>query len=82
MRMTWCGIPLTWRGKAKSWFAVAKEKSLEGIVAKDGRSAYSGNRTGQWLKFKIVNELDAVIGGWTAPRRSRKYFGALGGGPV
>jgi len=30
-----------------------------------------------WLKFKIVNELDAVVCGWTAPRRSREFFGAL-----
>lgn len=63
--------------KGEELFAVAREKLLEGIVAKDGRSAYSGSRTSDWLKFKIVNELDAVVGGWTAPRRSRKYFGAL-----
>ena len=63
--------------KGEELFAVAREKLLEGIVAKDGRSVYSGSRTSDWLKFKIVNELDAVIGGWTAPRRSRKYFGAL-----
>ena len=63
--------------KGEELFAVAKQKLLEGIVAKDARSAYSGDRTSQWLKFKIVNELDAVVGGWTAPRRSRKYFGAL-----
>jgi bifunctional non-homologous end joining protein LigD len=63
--------------KGEELFAVAKEKLLEGIVAKDARSTYSGNRTSEWLKFKIVNELDAVVGGWTAPRRSRKYFGAL-----
>src|SRR5277367_1786654 len=63
--------------KGEDLFAVAKQKLLEGIVAKDARSAYPGDRTSQWLKFKIVNELDAVVGGWTAPRRGRKYFGAL-----
>jgi bifunctional non-homologous end joining protein LigD len=63
--------------KGEELFAVAREKLLEGIVAKDGRSVYSGNRTSDWLKVKLVNELDAVIGGWTAPRRTRKYFGAL-----
>jgi bifunctional non-homologous end joining protein LigD len=63
--------------KGEELFAVAQEKLLEGIVAKDGRSVYSGKRTSDWLKFKLVNEVDAVIGGWTAPRRTRKYFGAL-----
>src|SRR4029077_13612759 len=38
---------------------------------------YSGNRTGFWLKFKIVNEIEAVIICWTAPRRSRQFFRAL-----
>lgn len=63
--------------QGESLLAAAKEKHLEGIIAKEASSQYTGDRTSQWLKFKIVNELDAVIGGWTAPRRSRKYFGAL-----
>jgi bifunctional non-homologous end joining protein LigD len=63
--------------KGKELYAVAKEKGLEGIVGKQIDSPYTGNRTGFWLKFKIVNELDAVIVGWTAPRRTRQYFGAL-----
>src|SRR6266403_1998409 len=61
----------------KELYAVAKENGLEGIVGKQIESPYTGNRTGFWLKFKIVNELDAVIIGWTAPRRTRQYFGAL-----
>jgi bifunctional non-homologous end joining protein LigD len=63
--------------KGKELYAVAKEKGLEGIVGKHIESPYTGNRTGFWLKFKIVNELDAVVVGWTAPRRTRQYFGAL-----
>src|SRR5258707_1941431 len=61
----------------KELYAVAEENGLEGIVGKQIESPYTGNRTGFWLKFKIVNELDAVIIGWTAPRRTRQYFGAL-----
>src|SRR4029077_8659130 len=57
--------------------AAAKEQGLEGIVGKQIESPYTGNRTGFWLKFKIVNELDAAVIGWTAPRRTRQYFGAL-----
>jgi len=63
--------------KGKELYAVAKEKGLEGIVGKQIDSPYTGNRTDYWLKFKIVNELDAVVVGWTAPRRTRQYFGAL-----
>src|SRR5205807_1142055 len=36
-----------------------------------------GTRTPLWVKIKIVNELDAVVLGWTAPRRTRQYFGSL-----
>src|ERR1700687_5163406 len=61
----------------KELYAAAKEQGLEGIVGKQIESPYTGNRTGFWLKFKIVNELDAVVLGWTAPRRTRQYFGAL-----
>ncbi len=63
--------------EGESLLAAARKKQLEGIIAKEAGSPYPGERTAQWLKFKIVNELDAVIGGWTAPRRSRRYFGAL-----
>src|SRR6266403_580213 len=61
----------------KELYAAAEAQGLEGIVGKQLESPYTGNRTGFWLKFKIVTELDAVIVGWTAPRRTRQYFGAL-----
>ena len=63
--------------KGKELYAVAKDQGLEGIVGKQIESPYTGNRTDYWLKFKIVNELDAVVVGWTAPRHTRQYFGAL-----
>src|SRR5713101_4019465 len=63
--------------KGKELYAAAKAQGLEGIVGKQIESPYTGNRAGFWLKFKIVTELDAVIVGWTAPRRTRQYFGAL-----
>jgi len=55
----------------------AKERGLEGIIAKRRESHYGGKRSGDWLKFKIVHDLDVAIGGWTAPRRTRDHFGAL-----
>ena len=63
--------------KGEELFEAAREKSLEGIIGKLTDSPYSGTRTSSWVKIKIVKELDAVVGGYTAPRRSRKYFGAL-----
>ena len=63
--------------KGEPLFEAAREKGLEGIIAKRKDSSYAGARTSSWLKIKIVKELDAVIAGYTAPRGSRKYFGAL-----
>src|SRR4030088_1642778 len=63
--------------KGKELYAAAKAQGLEVIDGKQIESPYTGNRTSFWLKFKIVNELDAVIVGWTAPRRTRQYFGAV-----
>ena len=63
--------------KGKELYDAARQQGLEGIVGKKRDSAYAGQRTSLWLKFKIVDELDAVVCGWTAPRRSREFFGAL-----
>jgi len=63
--------------KGKELYAAAEAQGLEGIVGKQIESPYTGSRTSSWLKFKIVTELDAVVVGWTAPRRTRQYFGAL-----
>jgi bifunctional non-homologous end joining protein LigD len=58
-------------------FEAAREKGLEGIIAKKADSTYAGIRTSSWVKIKIVQELDAVVAGYTAGRGSRKFFGAL-----
>src|SRR3984893_10622882 len=63
--------------QGKALFDAASEKGLEGIIGKQKDSPYLGTRTSSWVKIKIVKELDAVIAGYTAPRGSRKYFGAL-----
>jgi bifunctional non-homologous end joining protein LigD len=56
---------------------VAKRQGLEGIIAKRRDSVYEGRRSPQWLKFKIVSDTDVVVGGFTAPRKTRDHFGAL-----
>jgi bifunctional non-homologous end joining protein LigD len=63
--------------KGEELFEAARAKGLEGIIGKIKDSTYSGTRTSTWLKLKIVQEVDAVIAGYTEGRGSRKYFGAL-----
>jgi bifunctional non-homologous end joining protein LigD len=63
------GRPLHERALASGW---------EGLIAKLATSRYiSGKRTPDWRKLKIVQEQEFVVGGWTEPRNSRLYFGAL-----
>jgi bifunctional non-homologous end joining protein LigD len=59
-------------------FNRAKRAHEEGIMAKLSNGLYhSGFRTREWLKIKAHQEQEVVIVGFTAARRSRKYFGAL-----
>ena len=60
------------------FFAEAERKDLEGLMAKRADSAYaSGGRTADWLKIKTAKRQEVVIAGFTAPRRTRPFFGAL-----
>jgi bifunctional non-homologous end joining protein LigD len=60
------------------FYNVAKEKGLEGIIAKHSQSVYEvGRRSQQWLKVKTQLTQEAVIAGFTEPGGGRKYFGAL-----
>ena len=56
----------------------ALREGWEGLIVKEARSPYhSGRRSPSWKKLKVVNEQEFVIGGWTEPRQTRQYFGAL-----
>jgi bifunctional non-homologous end joining protein LigD len=60
------------------YFNEAKKAREEGIMAKRAESKYySGARTREWLKIKTGSRQEVVIVGYTKPRKSRKYFGAL-----
>ncbi len=63
--------------QGKALFDVAKQKGLEGILAKRRSSVYEERRTREWLKIKITQTLDCVIGGYTDPEGSRSYFGSI-----
>jgi bifunctional non-homologous end joining protein LigD len=58
-------------------FEVAKQKGLEGILAKKRNSVYEERRTREWLKIKITQTVDCVIGGYTDPEGTRSYFGSI-----
>jgi bifunctional non-homologous end joining protein LigD len=60
------------------FFRAAQEQGLEGIIAKNGASIYrDGVRSENWLKIKTHRRQEAVIGGYTEPKGSRKELGAL-----
>src|SRR5205823_2579146 len=64
--------------EGKEFFEEARKRKLEGIIAKDKKSPYRpGKRSREWLKIKLVNEQEAVIGGITEPQGSRLHFGSL-----
>ena len=61
----------------KALFEIAKQKGLEGIVAKRRSSCYEERRSRDWLKIKIRHTIECVIGGFTEPEGSRAHFGSL-----
>ncbi|MGC2769897.1 MAG: hypothetical protein WB607_30690, partial [Candidatus Acidiferrum sp.] len=52
-------------------------RGLEGIVAKNLQSQYESRRSREWLKVKVHQEQEFLIGGFTKPKGSRVDFGAL-----
>jgi bifunctional non-homologous end joining protein LigD len=66
------------KASGTKFFAEAERKGLEGIMAKRADSPYaSGGRTADWLKIKTAKRQEVVIAGFTAPRCTRPFFGAL-----
>jgi len=63
--------------KGRELFEVARQRGLEGILAKKRDSAYQEERTRDWLKIKITRRQECVIGGYTDPEGTRQYFGSL-----
>jgi bifunctional non-homologous end joining protein LigD len=66
------------RGNKDELFQVARQFQLEGLIAKKSDSLYeTGRRSGAWIKIKLTQQQEFVIGGYTPPEGSRKHFGAL-----
>lgn len=57
------------RGQREGW---------EGVMAKRRDARYRpGQRSADWLKLKLENQQEFVVGGWTEPRRTRSHLGAI-----
>ncbi len=63
--------------EGKPFFKEALKAHLEGIIGKKLASSYQSKRSREWVKIKTILRQEVVIGGFTAPRGSRKNFGAL-----
>lgn len=63
--------------KGEQLYAEAIRSNLEGVIGKHIRSPYAEKRSRHWLKMKAERRQEVVIAGYTSPRHSRKYFGAL-----
>jgi bifunctional non-homologous end joining protein LigD len=58
-------------------YGIAKRRGFEGVIAKDESSLYTEGRSARWLKFKVKQEDEFLIVGYTAPAGAREHFGAL-----
>lgn len=64
--------------KGEALFKQMQQRGLEGVVAKQAQSTYNENvRGSDWLKIKTHLRQEVVIGGFTEPRGTRQYLGAL-----
>ena len=58
--------------------ARARKARWEGVIAKRNASPYvPGARSRDWLKLKLQHRAEFVIGGFTEPRRTRPFLGAI-----
>ena len=64
-------------GNGLEAYRIAKRKGFEGVIAKDESAPYIEGRSASWLKFKVKQEDEFIIAGYTAPAGARQYFGAL-----
>lgn len=63
--------------KGKAFFKEIVKHHVEGMMAKKISSSYQSRRSPDWVKIKTKLRQEFVIGGFTAPKGSRKKFGAL-----
>ena len=65
-------------GDAEALLGQVRRLGLEGLIGKMRNSTYEpGSRSGSWIKLKVLNEQEFVIGGFTPPQGARQHFGAV-----
>jgi len=73
-----CQIPPSYVGEGDAMLDVARERGLEGVVAKRLTSPYEpGQRSPNWRKVKLIGRQEFVVGGWTMERNNPQRIGAL-----
>ena len=63
-------------GNGQKVFDTVTREGHEGIIAKEARAAYRGERTRSWLKIKGSKRQEFVIAGWS-PSSKKKSFASL-----
>jgi bifunctional non-homologous end joining protein LigD len=61
--------------EANTMIETVRKMGMEGVIAKDRHSAYESKRSQHWIKVKVQNQQEFVIGGFT--EGEREYFGSL-----
>ena len=65
-------------GDGSAMIAEALAKGWEGVIAKRIDAPYEpGKRSRAWLKLKLEQRQEFVVGGYTEPRNSRQHLGAM-----
>jgi bifunctional non-homologous end joining protein LigD len=67
--------PPAWVGGGADVLAASRQQGLEGVVAKRLSSRYRpGQRSRDWIKTRVFQQLRVVVGGWT-PGQGRRAGG-------
>jgi bifunctional non-homologous end joining protein LigD len=65
-------------GDGRALMQRAKAEGWEGLLVKHAGSIYrDGRRSPDWIKLKIQQQDEFVVGGWTDPKGTRHRFGSL-----
>jgi len=67
----------TLQGGPRTLLAAAAGAGFEGLIGKRGDAPYQAGRSRDWIKLKVGQRQELVIGGFTDPQGSRAGLGSL-----